>query len=151
MTDEKHLVLDDTNDDIIFSDMDKREFKITIGIRSYWITKEEMEKYMTERTKPGAEYVALRDHMMILPVKFQDIVHRSVIEDSEKVEKGHYQCEYGKWHQKDGSCYCGDKWIEESDGTIRLEKAAPHLLAEESNQSQSFHSDNLKLPRLKSF
>jgi hypothetical protein len=71
--------------EIINSDMDKREFKITIGIRSYWITRDELEKYMNERNKNGVEYVTLRNGLMILPVKFQDIVHRTVIEDSEKM------------------------------------------------------------------
>src|SRR5436190_23375706 len=92
--------------DIINPDMDKREFKITIGIRSYWITKDELDKYMKERTRSGVDHVALRDGLLILPIQCQEIVHRSVIDDSEKIQEGRWQCDAGSWHKDGTTCYC---------------------------------------------
>ncbi len=118
------------NNAIINSDMDKREFKITIGIRSYWITQEELNKYMAERVQPGVEYVSLRNGLMVLPIKFQDIVHRSVIEDSEKIEEGRWQCDKGNWHRVGGECRCDLQMIEGKDGIIRIQqKSTKPLLA----------------------
>ena len=115
---------------IINPDMDKREFKITIGIRSYWITQEELNKYMTERVQPGVEYVSLRNGLMFLPIKFQDLVHRSVIEDSEKIESGRWQCDKGTWHSLGGECRCNLDMIEGSDGIIRLQEKSVKALTE---------------------
>ncbi len=129
MVDNQNMVKRE-NDAIIKSDMDKREFKITIGIRSYWITKEELNKYMVERVQPGVEYVSLRNGLMLLPIKFQDIVHRSVIEDSEKIEEGRWQCDKGNWHRVGGECRCDLQMIEGKDGIMRIQqKTTKPLLA----------------------
>jgi hypothetical protein len=112
--------------DIINSDMDKREFKITVGIRSYWITKEELDKYLRERVKNNVDHVALRGGMLLLPVQYQDVVHRSVIADSEKIDDGRWQCDTGTWHNAGARCYCNVTMIEdEKTRTIRLEERKP--------------------------
>ncbi len=121
---------------IIKSDMDKREFKITIGIRSYWITQEELNKYMVERVQPGVEYVSLRNGLLFLPVKFQDVVHRSVIEDSEKIEDGRWQCERGNWHHVGGECRCNMELVEGEDGMFRLQEKPTQPLLEPGKEER---------------
>lgn len=114
--------------DIINPDMDKREFKITVGIRSYWITKEELDKYLKERIKPNVDHVALRGGLLLLPIQYQDVVHKTVIDDSEKVEDGQWQCDAGKWHIRGRNCYCNIEVIETDDRTMRLEERKPDQL-----------------------
>ncbi len=92
--------------DIINPDMDKREFKITVGIRSYWITKEELDKYLKERLKSNVDHVSLRGGLLLLPIQYQDVVHKTVIDDSEKIEDGRWQCDAGKWHNTGTRCFC---------------------------------------------
>ncbi len=130
---------------IIKPDMDKREFKITIGIRSYWISQEELNKYMVERVQPGVEYVSLRNGLMVLPIKFQDIVHRSVIEDSEKIEEGRWQCDKGNWHRVGGECRCDLQMIEGKDGIIRIQQKTtkPLLASPDENLSMQTVSQYL--------
>ncbi len=85
---------------------------------------------MAERVQPGVEYVSLRNGLMVLPIKFQDIVHRSVIEDSEKIEEGRWQCDKGNWHRVGGECRCDLQMIEGKDGIIRIQqKSTKPLLA----------------------
>ena len=122
MVDHNELTTQSAQHDIINPDMDKREFKITIGIRSYWITKSEMEKYLVERVKPGVDHVALRDGLLLLPLQYQDIVHRTVIEDSEKIEEGRWQCDIGAWHKVGATCYCNIELVQTDEQTMRLEE-----------------------------
>ena len=151
MVDNQNMVKRE-NDAIIKSDMDKREFKITIGIRSYWITQEELNKYMVERVQPGVEYVSLRNGLLFLPVKFQDVVHRSVIEDSEKIEGGRWQCDYGNWHNVGGECRCNIEMIEGEDGMVRLQqKSAPALPEPDQPARTSYVRSNNLTVSLKSF
>jgi hypothetical protein len=135
------MVVEDQNvrnlvqSDIINSDMDKREYRIVIGIRSYWITKEELEKYLKERRKPGIELVALRNGGLFLPVQCQEIAHRSVIEDSEKIEEGRYQCDSGNWHAVGVECYCNSEMVELPDGTVRIQEKTDKQLPEPQKTS----------------
>jgi len=128
MVDQNENVPEMIQYDTINSDMDKREFKITVGIRSYWITKEELDKYMKERLKSNVDHVALRNGLLILPIQYQDIVHRSVIDDSEKIEDGRWQCDSGMWHNTATRCFCNVEMIELDDKTIRLEERKPGQL-----------------------
>src|SRR6476646_4952366 len=121
--------------DIIKPDMDKRDFKITIGIRSYWITKDELAKYMKERTKPGVDHVALRGGLLFLPVQYQEVAHRTVIEDSEKIEGGRWQCDAGEWHAIGSECYCNSEMIELDDRTVRIQERVDKQLPEPQNTS----------------
>ncbi len=118
------------NNDILNPDMDKRELKITVGIRSYWITKDELEIYLKERKVPGVDLVALRGGMLFLPTQCQEIVHRTVIDDSEKITGGRWQCDKGNWHRVGGECRCDLQMIEGKDGIIRIQqKSTKPLLA----------------------
>ena len=118
------------NNDILNPDMDKREFKITVGIRSYWITKDELEIYLKERKVSGVDLVALRGGMLFLPTQCQEIVHRTVIDDSEKITGGRWQCENGNWHRVGGECRCDMEMIEGDDGIMRIQqKSTKPLLA----------------------
>ena len=124
---------------IIKVDMDRREFKITIGIRSYWITQEELNKYMAERVQPGVEYVVLRDGLLILPIKFQEVVHRSVIADSEEVEQGRWQCTFGRWHTPGHDCLCNVELIDAGEGMVRLEqKVTPALESPKPEEQRKY-------------
>lgn len=152
MVDENSPLSTFESHDIIKSDMDPREFKITIGIRSYWITREERDKYLTDREKPGVEYVALRDGLMLLPVKYQELVHRSVIEDSEKIENGRWQCEAGSWHNAGAHCYCNVEMIETEEGTMRLvEKSTKTLPAPVKEDIPRYPASRYLSGALKSF
>src|SRR3954447_11442331 len=128
MVEDNTNMLNSAQHDIINPDMDKREFKITVGIRSYWITKEELDKYLKERIKPNVDHVALRGGLLLLPIQYQDVVHKTVIDDSEKVEDGQWQCDAGKWHSRGRNCYCNIEVIETDDKTIRLEERKPGQL-----------------------
>lgn len=67
--------------------MDKREYMIVIGTRSYWITEEERDKFLSKRGMQGIDHVALRDGKLILPVTCQEIVHISVVRESQEIDK----------------------------------------------------------------
>ncbi len=118
------------NNAILNPDMDKREYKITIGIRSYWITKEELEKYLAERKVPGVDLVALRGGTLFLPAQCQEIAHRSVIDDSAKIEGGRWQCEKGNWHANGNDCRCSIELLEGEDGIIRIQEKNDRALPE---------------------
>jgi hypothetical protein len=138
--------------DIIKLDMDKREFKITVGIRSYWITKDELDRYMRERTKPGVDHVALRGGLLLLPVQCQDIVHRSVIEDSEKIDDGRWQCDAGNWHNAGSNCYCDKEMVELEDGTMRIQEKTGKALPEPQREKKPARSASYQLAgSIKSF
>jgi hypothetical protein len=116
------------NDDILNSDMDKREFKVTVGIRSYWITKEELEKYLKERKVPGVDLVALRGGLLFLPTQCQEIAHRSVMDDSEKIDNKRWRCESGNWHANGNDCMCNVELVEGNDGMVRIQEKVTHQL-----------------------
>jgi hypothetical protein len=67
--------------------MEEYEYRITTETQAYWITKAECDRYLSERQKTGVTHVALRDGLLILPVKFEDIAHTSAIEISETMER----------------------------------------------------------------
>ena len=82
MTEQKeYAVKDDQNL------MNEREYRITVGAATYWITEEERDQYLTKRAQLGVDYVALREGQLVVPAKFEDIVHKSVIEESNKINK----------------------------------------------------------------
>jgi len=120
--------------------MDTREYKITVGIRSYWITKEDLDKYLTERAKPGVTLVALSGGKLFLPTECQDIAHRDVIDAAEKITKGSWQCQSGKWHSS-LRCYCNIEMVENSNGTMTLiDRSEKFTLP----SGDDVHSDNLR-------
>lgn len=83
------------------------EYQIIFGIDRYWITREEMDFYMRERLKPGTEFIVLRNGEMVLPPKFQRIIHRNTIKLNEKIEEGFWQCRSGTWHPEQvEECTC---------------------------------------------
>lgn len=137
---------------IINPDMDKREYKITIGIRSYWITQEELNKYLKERLKSGVDHVALRDGKLFLPVQYQDVVHRSVIEDSEKIDGGRWQCDAGTWHSLNAECYCDKEIVVIGDNTVRLQPKTDKQLPEPQREKNPARPVSHQLAgRIKSF
>ena len=95
-----------------------------------------MEKYMRERIREGCEYVTLPDGLLVLPAKFQEIVQRTVSDDSEKIEDGRWQCDVGRWHNVGATCYCKIEMIETDDKTIRLEERKPGQLSAPTQEEQ---------------
>jgi hypothetical protein len=83
---------------------------------------------LKERIKPNVDHVALRGGMLLLPIQYQDVVYKTVIDDSEKIEDGRWQCDTGTWHNAGASCYCNVEMIETDDKTIRLEERKPGQL-----------------------
>ena len=67
--------------------MNEREYRITVGSATYWITEEERDQYLKKRAQLGVDYVALREGHLVVPAKFDDIVHRSIIEESENINR----------------------------------------------------------------
>lgn len=63
--------------------MEELEYRITFGKNSYWISKSELDTYLEERRKPDADLIELRNGSMYFPVKFEGVVHRSALKNSE--------------------------------------------------------------------
>jgi hypothetical protein len=55
-------------------------------------------------------------------------VHRSVIDASENIDDGRWQCDMGTWHNVGATCYCNVEMIETDDKTIRLKERKPRQL-----------------------
>jgi len=89
---------------------------LTIGIDKFYLTEKEKVFYL-ESIDKGAKYISIGDK--ILGTTFQTLINKSVIEETKALNEGKKQCEYGKWHDKNASCFCGTRWIMSIDGVAR--------------------------------
>lgn len=97
--------------------MDKKEWKIFIGTRHYYLTDKEKDYYLKSLSE-GNDYCALRNGLLILPKNMQGLHHIAIEEQTEKLDKGMYQCPFNKWHTRNAECLC-DREYEIVDGVAR--------------------------------
>ncbi len=88
--------------------MDKRCWKIIIGIDNYYLSEEDKNFYLNAIAQ-GQSYVALKNGL-ILSKNFQSIVSVKMLEDFLKIEAGKWQCTTGKWHWNKDECDCGREY-----------------------------------------
>ncbi len=75
-----------------------------------------------------------------------------MIEDSEKIEDGRWQCDKGNWHNAGGECRCNLELVEGEDGMVRLQqKSAPALPEPEQAERGRFARSNNVAVSVKSF
>ena len=99
--------------------MDKRNWRVTIGIDYYFLTEEEKNFYL-RAVQAGQEFAVLKNGL-VLTKNFQTIISMEIVNDFEKIEKGWLQCPTGRWHPSEiDKCYC-DKKIEIHDGKAIIE------------------------------
>lgn len=92
---------------------------LTIGVDKFYLTEQEKESYL-KAVNIGVKYVQIRG--MILGTSFQSLVQKQALE-------GKWQCEWGKWHEKNGECMCGYDYVPLQDGTYRkIEKPVSELM-----------------------
>lgn len=75
-----------------------RNWVLTIGIKEFYITKDEANYYLASIEK-GAKYVAIRD--MVLSANFQSLTTKQQLEDTKKLNQGMWQCKHGDWAEFD--------------------------------------------------
>lgn len=86
--------------------MDKREWRVKIGVDVHWLTTAEKDFYLSSISQ-GIDLVKLRNGNLYLSKNPQEIVHISILEDNKKLSTRKWQCRKGKWHEKDSKCVCG--------------------------------------------
>ena len=84
-------------------------WKLTVGIDHFWLNEEE-KNTLLQGMSGGKEFVVLKSGLMIATRAIQTLVPREVIETTENLDDGKFECEYGKWHNE--VCICISKQIE---------------------------------------
>src|SRR5689334_5235324 len=121
------------------NDMNKYEWRITIGIQRHWVTTEEKDVYLRSIAQ-GMDLVPIRGGTIFLGKNPQEIIHCAALEESRKIEEyrkeGKYQCAFGSWHKDGATCYCNMEFIETDEGTMRLQEKTDKPLLEAGDTKQ---------------
>jgi hypothetical protein len=65
-------------------------------------------------------------------------LYKTVIDDSEKIEDGRWQCDSGTWHNAGAICYCNVTMIaDEKPRTMRLEERKPGELPASKEEARA--------------
>lgn len=98
----------------------KKQWIVAFGTEKIYLTNEEAEFYMGELRK-GQHVVMLRSGK-ILTDKFLYMIPLEVKEESDLLEVGKWECDFGEWHSKGYECTCGNEYEYLEDGTVRVNK-----------------------------
>jgi hypothetical protein len=83
-----------------------KNWKLTLGIEHYYLDDTEANSIFEAKVK-GFESIVLKSGFYISLKAIQSLIPIKVIQDTEKIDAGLYQCsKCNKWIENGNTCYC---------------------------------------------